>query len=116
MVDLDWGRATLTTQYSQQDSWCRADLIVEKIEKLLSGRIDTMQQLLSLNNICSDAKGRKVIEIGEGFQLREAMQSYIVVSDCKIGHIDLPNTYFVGINDDNTGCNVARPQCKHVTM
>jgi hypothetical protein len=33
------------------------------------------------------AKGRKVKEIGEGFQLREAMQSYIAVSDCKIGHI-----------------------------
>jgi putative transposase len=48
------------------------------------------------------AKGRKVKEIGEGYQLREAMQSYISVFEPQISHIELENTYCVGNNDDNT--------------
>jgi hypothetical protein len=66
-----------------------SDFFVENIKKKLRLR----------------AKGRKVKEIVDGFQLRESIQSYIADSECKIGHIEPPkNTYFMGVNNDNTCC------------
>jgi putative transposase len=85
---------SVVTDNNRREAWWSesiavgSDFFVENIKKKLGLR----------------AKGRKVKEIDEGFQLRESIQSYIADSDCKVGHIEPQNTYFVGINDYNTGC------------
>ena len=44
------------------------------------------------------AKGRKILENDEGFQLREETESYIANFDAKNDDIGAKNAYFLGIN------------------
>ena len=50
------------------------------------------------------AKGRRIKEINEGFQLREDIEIYITNSDWKKSDIERPNTYFVSVYNESTAC------------
>jgi putative transposase len=89
----------LVTESVVTDNNCRQAWWSESIAVGSDFFVENIKKQLGLR-----AKGRKVKEIGEGYQLREAVQLYIADSDCEIGHIEPQNTYFVGIYDDTTGC------------
>ncbi len=50
------------------------------------------------------AKGRKIEEANEDFQLREDIETYVADSDWKNCDIERQNTYFVGVNNESTAC------------
>ncbi|MCF8057535.1 MAG: transposase [Desulfocapsa sp.] len=59
--------------------------------------VEAIKQRLGLR-----AKGRKINEINEGFQLREDIETYITDFDGKNRDIGWQNTYLVGVNDECT--------------
>ena len=50
------------------------------------------------------AKGRKIEEANEDFQLREEIKTYVTDSDWKNCDIERQNTYFVAVNNESTAC------------
>jgi putative transposase len=50
------------------------------------------------------AKGRKIKEANEDFQLKEDIETYVTDSDWKNCDIERQNTYFVGVNNESSAC------------